>query len=193
MSRIFLVMTLLSNSALLFTLYLGWSIEDAASLSEAARRQVSLHFLFALAASGFALLVHAVVLTYFMGTGRWIEETSAAYRFQPDARRENIRLKYRVIPGMMFCMLMLMATGAFGAIADPASNMKLDHAPTIHFTLALLLVLGNMLVSWWESEQIGRNTRIVDAVYAEVLRIRRERGLDPPAPAADDSAVSVDR
>ncbi len=54
MSRIFLVMTLLSNSALLFTLYLGWSIEDAASLSEAARRQVSLHFLFALAASGFA-------------------------------------------------------------------------------------------------------------------------------------------
>lgn len=193
MNQIFVVMALLGNAALLFTLYLGWSIEDAASLSEAARRQVSLHFLFALASSGFTLLVHAVVLTYFMGTGRWIEETSAAYKFEPDARRENIRIKYRVIPGMMVCLLLVMVTGAFGAIADPASNMRMDHAATIHFALAVLLISVNILVSFLESRQIRRNTLIVEAVYAEVVRIRRERGLDVPPGGSSPSATPASR
>ncbi|MCA8997670.1 MAG: hypothetical protein KDA80_11810 [Planctomycetaceae bacterium] len=194
MKQIFFVLALLANACLLFTFYLGWTIEDAGSLAEAARKQVSMHFLFALASVAFALLVHAIVLTYFMGTGRWIEETSAAYKFEPDARKENIRLKYRVIPGMVACMLLLIITGSFGAIADPASNMQMDAAATIHLVLGAGTILLNMLVSVWESQQISKNTLIVDAVYQEVLRIRRERGLDvaPNAPRADVSDSSAE-
>jgi hypothetical protein len=175
--QIFGFLALLANVALLVTFYLGWRIEDAAA--PASQEQFSLHFLFALASSGFVLLVHAIVLTYFMGTGRWIEETSAAYRFEPAAREENIRLKYRVIPGMVACMTMIILTGAVGAVADPASNVEWTWAATAHFTLAVATIGLNILVSALEYRQIGRNTELVNLVYAEVQAVRRERGLDP--------------
>ncbi len=179
MNRIFLFLTTVSNLGLLVTYGLGWRIGDPGSLAETARRQVSQHFLFALGAILLALLVHAIVLTYFMGTGRWIEETSAAYKFEMNARAENIRLKYRVIPGLTLCLTLLIVTGAFGAISDPASNMKMPTAHLIHFTLATLTVLANIGVSVLEYRQIVRNAKLIDAVYQAALALRRERGLEP--------------
>ncbi|WP_437228113.1 hypothetical protein SH661x_000728 [Planctomicrobium sp. SH661] len=180
MNQIFLVLATASNAGLLLTFWLGWRISDPGSLAEAARQQVSSHFLVALGSVMLALLVHAIVLTYFMGTGRWIEETCAAYRFEGAARTENIRLKYRVIPGMVLCMLMLIVTGAFGAISDPASNMQMPSAHLIHFGLAICTILANIFVSVLESQMIRRNSAVVDLVYREVKAVRRERGLDPP-------------
>jgi hypothetical protein len=148
-SRIFLILASLANAGLVVAFVLGWRIGDAGSLDEAARQQVSSHFLFSLAAVMLALLVHAIVLTYFMGTGRWIEETTEAYRFSPAARDENIKLKYRVIPGMVACLGLLIVTGAFGAIADPASNSQMPSAATIHFLLAVASVFANILISVW--------------------------------------------
>ena len=52
-------------------------------------------------ASLLAIMVHAVALTYFMGTGRWIEETCTAYKLGEEGRTANVRLKYRIIPGMV--------------------------------------------------------------------------------------------
>ncbi len=177
MKQIFLFFALLANLALIITFALGWRIEDAASIEEAARQQFSMHFLFALASTAFVLLVHAIVLTYFMGTGRWIEETTQAYKFDDAARKQNIQLKYKFIPGMVFCMCIIIVTGAFGAIADPASNAQLAGSATIHFSLGMLTVVANILVSLIEYQQISRNTDLVDAVYAEVLAVRKERGL----------------
>jgi hypothetical protein len=179
-NRIFSCLALGSNLALAITFGLGWRIEDAGSLAQRAREQVSHHFLFALVSITLALLVHAIVLTYFMGTGRWIEETCAAYRFEAAARTENIRLKYRLIPAMFLCMALLIITGAFGAIADPASNMKMPSAHVIHFVLAALTLTANLGTSLLEYGQIVRNSRLVDQVYREVKAVRRERGLDPP-------------
>lgn len=178
MSRIFTTLAIISNLLLVITVLLGLNIEDAGSLSDTARQQVGNHFLVALASAMIALLVHAVVLTYFMGTGRWIEETSEAYRLGELARAENIRLKYRVIPGLVACLLLIMVTGAFGAIADPGSNVEMKGSATIHFTLAVLTVLTNMFVSYLEFAQIQRNTQIVDAIIVEVRRIRTEKGLE---------------
>ena len=182
MNQIFLFLASLANVALIVTFYLGWSIEDAASLSETARQAVSHHFLFALASGSFALLVHAVVLTYFMGTGRWIQETSEAYQFEDVARVRNIQLKYKVLPGMMACMLLIIITGAFGAIADPASNAQMEASDTIHFSLAITLVIANILVNVIQYNAIVQNSRVVDQVYQEVVKVRRERGLDNPTP-----------
>lgn len=178
MDRIFSVIAVLSNLGLCFTFYLGWSIGDATALSDQTREAVSTHFLTALASSTFAMLVHAIVLTYFMGTGRWIEETCEAYKLGGTARKENIRGKYRIIPGMIACILMIVVTGAFGAIADPGSNSDLPNAATIHFVLAVTTLLLNALVSYGEFQQIGRNGRVVAGIVTEVRRIRRERGLD---------------
>ncbi|TWT57582.1 hypothetical protein KOR42_09440 [Thalassoglobus neptunius] len=180
-NQIFLFLALLGNSALFVTFYLGWRIEDASSLSEVARQHVSIHFLFALAAASFALLVHAIVLTYFMGTGRWIQETSDAYHFDEAARRRNIQLKYQVLPGMMLCLILILTTGAFGAVADPASNTQMNYADKIHFTLALTTLLANLIVNVIQYNAISLNSQLVDQVYQEVLAVRKERGLDSPA------------
>jgi len=138
------------------------------------------HFLFALASSSFALFVHAVVLTYFMGTGRWIQETSEAYSFEGEARAQNMKLKYKALPGMMLCLALILITGAFGAIADPGSNTQMDHSATIHFTLAVSLFLANLLVNVIQYSAIVKNSHVVDLVYKEVLKVRKERGLDAP-------------
>lgn len=181
MNQIFLFLASLANVALFVTFYLGWRIEDAGSLSESALRQTSMHFQFALASASFALLVHAVVLTYFMGTGRWIQETSEAYKFEPAARDRNIRLKYQVLPGMMLCLLLIIVNGAFGAIADPASNAQMEHSATIHFALAITTLAVNLIVNVMQYNAIVRNSSVVDQVYRTVLKVRQERGLDPPA------------
>lgn len=172
-----------SNLLLAVTLALGWRIGDPRTLDPATADAVALHFLVALGSCLLAILVHAVALTYFMGTGRWIEETSSAYSLGDAARRENLRLKFRVIPGMVVCFLLVLATGSFGAIADPASTMNLSGASTIHFTLAVTLLVANVLVSWLQYRCIVRNGLVVNEIVAEVHRIRREKGLDAPAAA----------
>lgn len=178
MNRIFLTMSALSNLGLWATFYLGWSIVDGDPFSEAIMTARRTHFLVALASATLAMLIHAIVLTYFMGTGRWIEETCEAYKLGPDARNANIRGKYKVLPGMVACILMLIITGAFGAITDPASNMKMDSSRTIHFTLAVATILLNAIVSYWEYVQICLNGRLVNTIIDEVRRIRKEKGLD---------------
>ncbi|MFG0336192.1 MAG: hypothetical protein ACF8TS_22770 [Maioricimonas sp. JB049] len=181
MNRIFLTLATVGNLSLVVAFVCGWQIGDAGSLSETARQAVSLHFLVAIGAGLLAMLVHAVALTYFMGTGRWIEETSDAYKLGPDARKLNIRLKYRALPGMLGCILLIIVTGAFGAIADPASNTSMAGATTIHFTLAALTVFSNFGTSWLEYSAIAENGRLVNEVTTAARQIRREKGLDTPA------------
>lgn len=183
MNRIFLALASLSNALLAATLALGWRIGDPRQPDPATADALGLHFLVALGTSLLVLLVHAVALTYFMGTGRWIEETSAAYRLGEEARRRNIGLKFQVIPGMLACFVLLLATGAFGAVADPAAAMKFTGAATVHFSLACALLAGNLLVSWLEYRCIAGNGRVVNEIVAEVRRIRQAKGLDAPGAA----------
>jgi hypothetical protein len=176
-NRIFLILSTLTNLGLAWAFWLGWSIDDPRSLAADAQAGVTSHFLVALGAAVVVLLAHAVALTYFMGTGRWIEETCEAYSLGPAARAENIRLKYRALPGMVACILLVLATVAFGAVSDPAANFQMTSAPMIHFALASIMLAGNILASWVEYVSIARNGRIVQEIVAEVARIRRERGL----------------
>ncbi len=175
---------MISNLVLGMAFLLGWMIGDAKTLTPETQDALTFHFLTALSACILAMLVHAVALTYFMGTGRWIEETSAAYKLDPAIRAHNIRLKYRVIPGMVICVALILATGAFGAIADPASDYELSNAVTFHFLLAVTTLSVNVLVSWLEWSLIGINGRLVDSVMESVRAVRRERGLDQPEPTA---------
>jgi hypothetical protein len=176
-SRIFFTLSVIANASLIGAFSLGWAIDDPASFDPGARNLVTWHLLTALAAALLVLLVHAVSLTYFMGTGRWIEETCEAYKPSEAARSQNIRLKYRVIPGMVLCITLVVLTGAFGAMADPAANMRLTHGATIHLASAVTTVLANLLVSWVEYDSIARNGALVEQVVADVNRIRAERGL----------------
>lgn len=182
MIRIFLSLSIVSNLLLIAAFGLGWMIGDPTQPDRAVQAMVANHFLVALGALVFAVLVHAIVLTYFMGTGRWIEETSAAYKLPPDAHAANRALKYRTLPAMVLCIVLLVLTGAFGGAADPASPVRFQgwfgfSPATIHFLIASATLAINMLVNLWEYQAIESNGRLVLGVLEDVRRIRIERGL----------------
>ena len=182
MVRIFLPLSFLSAASLIAALMLGFLIDDPKSRSMAVQAGVQNHFLMALAALIFSTLVHAITLTYFMGTGRWIEETSNAYRLDAGFYGRSTKLKYQTIPLMVLCFFLLVMTGAMGAASDPASPMQAKGmwgipTATIHLALALTTLLTNLLVSWLEYRALEQNGAIVDEVLAEVHRIRASKGL----------------
>lgn len=182
MNRIFLTLGTLSTVVLVSAFVLGLQIGDPRELDPQVQATVQHHFLTALAGLCSATLVHALVFTYFMGTGRWLEETSQAYRLSPEFYRESQTIKYRLLPAMMGCFLLLLATGAFGAAADPGSPVQFTgwfgySAAAWHRGCALLTLAANLAVHYWEYLALFRNGEIVQAVLAEVRRIRLEKGL----------------
>ena len=177
MNRIFLTLSVVANIALAATYVLGWTVKDPFQTASTGV-DLSVHFLCGVAALTLAMFVHAVVLTYFMGTGRWIEETSAAYKLGADAREQNIRLKYRVLPGMVGCFVLWIVVGGFGAASDPAAAVDFPAAKLIHMSLASFAMITNIAVGVIEYEAIRQNSRSIDEIMAQVTAIRRERGLD---------------
>jgi hypothetical protein len=181
-ARIFTPLALLSAICLLVAMTLGLSIDDPKVATPAVQAGVQYHFLAALAALVFATMVHAIVLTYFMGTGRWIEESSSVYRLDANFYARSKSIKYRTIPLMVVCFLLLLITGGLGASADPASPVQSKGwfgipANTVHLIVAILTIATNFLVNWLEFRAIEQNGEIVDSVLAEVKRIRLEKGL----------------
>lgn len=182
MKQIFLTLASLATIFLIATIVMGLNVGDAKSLDQATQSRISSHMLVGLGALTFVTLVHAITLTYFMGTGRWIEETSQAYSLGDAFHSQNQKLKYSTLPGMTLCMGLLITTGALGAIADPASPMSLDGTlgmtgAQIHFLVAVITAIANLATNFTQFVGISRNTAVVDSVLDEVRRIREERGL----------------
>ena len=182
MTRIFLPLAGVSTVALMAAMVLGLSIDDPHVATQEVQAGVQWHFLIALAALCLTTMVHAIVLTYFMGTGRWIEETSNAYRLEASYFSRNQQIKYRTIPAMVGAFLLLLLTGALGAAADPASPIQFKgwlgvSAATLHLSVAILSVAANVAVNYLEFTSLENNADVIDQVLAEVRRIRLEKGL----------------
>ncbi len=180
MTRIFLTLASVSTLLLLTVFVLGMSIDDPRVLES--QPLVSWHLMLALTGLIFAALVHAVVLTYFMGTGRWMEDVSKSYQLDDHWRGESQRLKYRVIPWICVCILLLLITIGFGAAADPASRLGVTHllglpVSTLHFLIAITTVCGNVFGNVREFQAIERNSQLINEVVAKVREIRIARGL----------------
>ena len=180
MKRIFLTLATLSTVLLAIAYLLGWKLENTTDVAR--QSEVSEHILIAVAALVFAALVHALVLTYFMGTGRWMEETGEAYRLDGKWYGQNQSLKYRTVMAMVVCLTLLVLVGASGGAADPASAIGFEGwgawSPVeIHLWLTSMTLALNLIVNVWEYRSIARNSRLVQQVLEEVRRIREEKGL----------------
>jgi len=179
-TRIFLTLAIFAALITATAFVLGMSIGDATQ--QEAQSMVGYHLLIGLGALIFTSLVHAIVLTYFMGTGRWLEETTTAYRLSWDYYQESKTLKYRTIMLMLLCFLLLITTGAFGAASDPASAVGFRgfwgwDGGQIHMTIALITWGVNLGVNLFQYMTLSRNGEIIEAVMGEVRRIRLENGL----------------
>ena len=181
MTRIFTTLATLLSAALLATFGVGlYSMSLPESL---AKNEVYLiHFTLGLFTALGALLVHCIIFTYFLGTGRWVKEVGLAYRLPDrDYPKQTRELKRVVFPPALFSMLIIIATAAAGA------GRQLQVWPWgVHLTLAVLTLLINLWAFRVEYRCLSENATVIEGVLIEVERIRAERGL--PSSAEDFQA-----
>lgn len=162
MTRLFRVLALLTTLALTATYLCGvlvhWGVPAL----------FLWHFNLGLFTALGTLLVHCLIFTYFLGTGRWVKEVAQAYRL-PDYPwpRRTRDLKRSTFPPALLAMLSTIATAAAGQGAFLA-----DWPWGIHFTLATLTLILNLAVFRRELRHLAENARILDAVMIEVERRR---------------------
>lgn len=183
MSRIFPSLAIVSIVIMLVAFGFGYTIEDAAGRDAKNLSGIRWHFFLGLGSLVFTSLVHSIVLTYFMGTGRWLEETQKAYRLSDEYFAASKKIKYRTIPLMVLGIFLLVMTGAFGAMADPAAGRSSFEGflgfskAKVHFGMAALTVFTNMMIHINEFQAVRKNGGIIDRVLANVRQIREEHGL----------------
>ncbi len=185
MKRIFLTLALLAHFSMLAAIISGLQIGDPMTMGgrdPEVNARIGSHILVGLGALTGITMVHALVFTWFMGTGRWIEESSLAYGLSADFHARSQKLKYSVLPGILLSFLLVLTTGCLGAVADPASAASLQSFTGIsdsvlHFTAAMTTWLANVLINLLQYLRISGNSLVVEGVLAEVRRIRLERGL----------------
>src|SRR3989442_7931067 len=140
MTRIFTTLATLDAVALLLTYASGWisRARDAAQHSNV-DPTFQIHFLLALFTAFLTLLVHCLIFTYFLGTGRWVKEVALAYQFPDDPLPKRTReLKRKTFPPALFAMLV-----PIGAAAAGMANIHqlVAWAAPAHLTLAVLTLL----------------------------------------------------
>lgn len=192
MTRTYSALIVVLSVFLLATFAVGWWTffvrpGDAATAAETMRFKQDLflvHFYLGLGTALGMLLVHCLIFTYFLGTGRWVKEVGIAYRLPdqpyPKATRE---LKRRVFPPALFAMLIGIATAAAGAGAQLQAWPWYAHA-----TLAVVTLLINAWAFRVELRCLSENARVLEGVLVEVDRIRTAQGLLPNAVALAQEA-----
>jgi phosphoglycerol transferase MdoB-like AlkP superfamily enzyme len=131
------------------------------------------HFTLGLFTAIGTLLVHCIIFTYFLGTGRWVKEVSIAYNLPDEPFYKPTReLKRASFPPALTAMLITITASAAGAGA------QLQMWPWwIHFSLAIITLAVNVWAYQVEFRCVRVNAQVMEAVLIEVDRIRAEQGL----------------
>ena len=178
MTRIFTILAAVDTLLLFLSYGLGWASRISAGV-RTGHPTFWLHFLLGLSAAMFTLLVHCLIFTYFLGTGRWVKEVKLAYDL-PDAPLPRLTrdLKRRVFPPALFAMLVAIATGAAGAAA------QVEVSPwQLHAALGTLTLLVNLWAFRIEYRCLQTNVGVLENVMRAVDHLRAERGLPSNAEA----------
>ena len=108
-----------------------------------------------------------------MGTGRWIDEVSAAYQLPESVPGQSRRLKYLTFRWAVCSMVLVICTAVCGAGTDTGKIPS-----SVHFGLAAATLAVNFWAYFNEFTSIHGNGRLLGEVMEQVNRIRKERGLD---------------
>lgn len=179
MTRIFTSLALLNTAALLVTYVIGWVSRGRGSVMNPDDSTYLIHFVLGLFTAVGTLLVHCLIFTYFLGTGRWVKEVTIAYVLPDEPwHKETRELKRKVFPPALGAMLITIAAAAGGAGA------QLREWPwQVHATLATIALLVNLWAFFVEYRIVTANAVVLDGVLKEVDRVRAERGLPSNAEA----------
>ncbi|MBM4068829.1 MAG: hypothetical protein FJ271_07770 [Planctomycetes bacterium] len=172
MTRIFLTLAVFVILAMTATIIVGFA-SFSMEVSGAKSDTFMVHFNLGLVTVLAILLVHCIIFTYFLGTGRWVKEVGLAYQL-PDQHLPKLtrELKRSTFPPALFAMLTAIGTAAAGAGA------QLQEWPWyIHATAAGITFLVNLWAFAVEYANLRLNARVITEVLDEVDRIRASRGL----------------
>ncbi|MGF1583068.1 MAG: hypothetical protein ACFCD0_27425 [Gemmataceae bacterium] len=170
MSQLFLILAALNFLALLAAFVIG---AISAFGGQSMGPYYIWHFTFGLFSAVGTLLVHCIIFTYFLGTGRWVKEVAQAYDLPDEPLPKKTRELKRVsFPPALFAMLIVIAASAAGA------GVQLQAWPWyVHGTLAVLTLVINLWAYWVEFRCLSENSEVLAKVLTEVDRIRAASGL----------------
>jgi hypothetical protein len=185
MKRIFTTLAILNAAALLAAFGLGIvfmqerqvGTEAPAEHQPLGATSFTAHMIVGLAAAILTLLVHCIIFTYFLGTGRWVKEVARAYAL-PDAElpKRTREFKRTVFPPALFAMLSVIAAVASGAGAQTSTVSLWSLSHPVFTVLALLINAWAYLV---EYRIISANGVVMDQVMLEVEKRRRVEAISP--------------
>jgi hypothetical protein len=184
MIRIFTTLAVLVTLGLVSTSAIGIWHHFQDSTSSAAGGVFLAHFSLGLFTALGTLLVHCIIFTYFLGTGRWVKEVGIAYRL-PDAPLPHLtrELKRKTFPPALAAMTITIAATASGA---GVQNQLPQWPWPVHAILALAALVINFWAFGIEYRHVHTNADVIADVMREVDRIRAERGLAPNSEAIRD-------
>jgi hypothetical protein len=180
MTRTFTTFAVLLTLGLLATIGVGFlHFFDEAAGERPSHQYFFIHFCLGLTTGIGCLLVHCLIFTYFLGTGRWVKEVGIAFQLPDEPWPKLTReLKRGTFPPALFAMLSAIATVAAGAGA------QLQAWPAwVHATLAFLTLGINLWAFGIEHRGLALNAKVIQAVLEEVDRIRAAQGLPSNAEA----------
>ena len=155
---------------------IGFGIGDLTSgLDSEARLWFRVHFLLGVGAALAVVFVNSIVVTYFIGTGRWVREVSETYQLDARYLQRSTLLKRRAFPWAVLSMTVVIVVIALGAATDPGSAVDLDS--DWHLAAAIGSLILIMIAAFFQWRSIGENQAVIHDVMSEVSRIRAARGL----------------
>jgi hypothetical protein len=172
MTRIFLGLAVLNGLTLIAAFAVG-IVSWLGSGSASGTNVYLTHLILGLTGGILTLLVHCLIFTYFLGTGRWVKEVALAYRLPDEPWPKLTReLKRWTFPPALIAMLVTIAAAAAGM------GVQVRAWPWyVHGLLALTTLAVNFAAFVIEYRSVRTNADIIDQVLFEVDRIRTAHGL----------------
>lgn len=178
MQRILVALAIINTVCLITAAALGTAVEPRASLeaqwkdapvsqeqAAALNRPFFRHFVAGIVAGVTTLLTHSIVMTYFIGTGRWIKEAIEKWGLDPEFDRRTRKLKARSFPFAFFSMVFVILTTILGGAAD--TGLVPGWA---HLTVAYLTILFNLISYFFEYNAVVDNVKLLDQVVGAARR-----------------------
>jgi hypothetical protein len=171
MHRIFLGLAITVLVLLLLSFGLGFAAGGEAGSPDHAR--LDLHFLFGLATMLAALLIHSIVFTYFLGTGRWVKEVVRVYELPQWVWPQALKNKRKAFPFEILGMTLIGLTVWSGAGAHTG------RWPAVwHLGLAALTLGFNLGAFFAEYAAIVAQARLLLEVKDQADRLRQSLAAD---------------
>lgn len=129
------------------------------------------HKLLGLFAAVFCCLVHSILITHFIGSMKWIQQTGPTAGIEDTKALRTAWIRGRAFPTVVAAMLVTVAAAILGGQAGDGLLGML-----VHVGLALAVFPLNVLALLWGRETVVANTARIRAVEAQALA-RQAQGL----------------